>query len=88
MKKIVSVAVIIALIAVVLCFAACSGKDMEDMTTAMDEISSAIDDATTLGEELEEDLSSALSGDEETEEDMTSVSDDEKMENTTDETIM
>lgn len=80
MKKTISIAIIIALIALVLCFAACSGKDMDNMTTAkdelttvmddmttlMDEVTSALDEATTLGEKLEENLSSALSGDDAT----------------------
>lgn len=80
MKRIISIAIIIALVALVLCFAACSGKDMDNMTTAkdelttamddmttlMDEVTSALDEATTLGEKLEEGLSSALSGDDTT----------------------
>ncbi len=86
MKKTVSIAIIIALVAVVLCFAACSGKDMEDnLTTAMDEISSAIDDATTLGEALDEDLSSALSGEDETTDDTSTTDPAENGKETTEE---
>lgn len=52
MKKIISIAVIIALIATIFTFAACSGKEKDDMTTAMNELSSALDDMTTALDEL------------------------------------
>ena len=65
MKKFLPIIIIIALVAIVMCFAACGNKTMDDTITSMsNEMTSVMDDATTLGDALEEDmtdLSEALS---------------------------
>ncbi|MBQ7296046.1 MAG: hypothetical protein IJW86_07620 [Clostridia bacterium] len=72
MKKTVSIALIIGLIAVILCFAACGGGgNVDDMSTTNGEMTSMLDEATTLMDELEEDLTSALNGENETTDEMT-----------------
>ena len=85
MKKTVSIALIIGLIAVILCFAACGGGgNVDDMSTTQGEITSMLDEATTLMDEMEEELSSALEGDETT--DMITTDEATTAENTTEET--
>ncbi len=73
MKKIVSLFAALAVVAMMLSFAACGGDMQEDMTSMMDdattideEISSALDDMTTLGEEISSDIDDAMTYDEDT----------------------
>ncbi len=67
MKKTASIVLIIALFALVLCFAACGNNTAEDNITSMENnMTSMLDDATTLMEELSSDLDEALSGNETT----------------------
>ncbi len=68
MKKTISIALIIALVGVVLCFAACGGGgEVDDLSTSQQgEMTSMMDEATTLMDELEEDLSDAMGGEDET----------------------
>lgn len=73
MKKTLSIALIIALIGVVLCFAACGGGgNVDDLSTTGGEMTSMLDEATTLMDEMEEGLSDMFGDDETTEEDTTS----------------
>lgn len=73
MKKTLSIALIIALVGVVLCFAACGGGgNVDDLSTTAGEMTSMLDEATTLMDEMEEGLSDMFGDDETTEEDTTS----------------
>ena len=57
MKKFLPIILIIVLVAIVMCFAACGNNKVDDTLTSMsNEMTSIMDDATTLGEALEEDM--------------------------------
>ncbi len=72
MKKTVSIAVIIGLIAVILCFAACGGGgEVDDLSTTDGSMTSMLDEATTLMDEMGDDMSNALGGEDETTDEMT-----------------
>ena len=84
MKKFLPIILIIVLVAIVMCFAACGNNKVDDTLTSMsNEMTSIMDDATTLGEELKDDmtdLSQALTdensmGNNLTDENMTGASD-------------
>ena len=84
MKKFLPIILIIVLVAIVMCFAACGNNKVDDTLTSMsNEMTSIMDDATTLGEELKDDmtdLSEALTdensmGNNLTDENMTGASD-------------
>lgn len=71
MKKSLSIAVIIGLIAVMLCFAACGGGgEVDDLSTTDGSMTSMLDEATTLMDEIEEGISDIM-GDDETTDEMT-----------------
>lgn len=71
MKKTVSIALIMGLIAVILCFAACGGGgEVDDLSTTGGEMTSMLDEATTLMDELSSGLDEML-GDDETTDEMT-----------------
>ena len=57
MKKFLPIILIIALVAIVLCFAACGNNAVDDTITSMNnDLTSIMDDATTLGDALEDDM--------------------------------
>ena len=69
MKKSLSIAVIIGLIAVMLCFAACGGGgEVDDLSTTDGSMTSMLDEATTLMDEIEEGISDIMGDDERDEE--------------------
>lgn len=69
MKKTVSIALIIGLVALIFCFAACGNNNVQDNVTSMENgMTSILDDATTLMEELSTGLDDMLGVDETTDE--------------------
>ena len=81
MKKFLPIIIIIALAVVILCFAACGNKNMDNtITSVSDEMTSMMDDLTTLDEALSEDMNDMTSTGDILEEDMTDLTDN----NTTD----
>lgn len=79
MKKFLPIILIIALVAIVMCFAACGNNTVDDTITSMsNEMTSIMDDATTLDDALEEDmtdLSQELTDNDLTDENMSGMSD-------------
>ncbi len=85
MKKIISLLAVLAVVALMLSFAACGGDTQEDMTSLKNDITSAMDDATTLGDEISSALDDATTLGEELSEDMSDMTD---MTDTTEDTTV